>query len=324
MKIQRIAAAVLFMVVAGVLTAHALTKGWVADDDDEFEFKGIVQSLPNTAGRIGDWMVGGRTVHVSSFTRIDQEERPISVGVLVEIEGLLRPDGSVDAKKIKVEDDDDGEFEFKGVIQSFPSGLIGNWLIGGRTVHVTTATRIEVEDLPIAVGAVAEVEGFLRPDGSVDAAKIEIENDQEEEEEFEFKGMIQSFPSGLIGNWVISGRTVHVTLATRIEQENGMVAVGATVKVEGFLRSDGSVDAKKIEVKSSVEGARVNFTGTITSLPSGLIGDWHVAGRTVRVRTSTRIKQKKGPVGVGVVVKVKGIQLADGTIEAEMIQVKKS
>jgi hypothetical protein len=49
------------------------------------------------------------------------------------------------------------------VIQSFPSGLIGNWLIGGRIVHVTTATRVEFEDGPVAVGAVAEVEGFLRP-----------------------------------------------------------------------------------------------------------------------------------------------------------------
>jgi hypothetical protein len=318
--IQRITAAMLFMVVASLLTTHALTKGWGADDDDEFEFKGIVQSLPNTPGRIGDWTVGGRTIHVSALTRINQEERPIAVGVLVEVEGSLRPDGSVDAKKIKVEDDD-GEFEFKGVIQSFPSGLIGDWLIGGRTVHVTTATRIEQEDDPVAVGAVAKVEGFLRPDGSVDAAKIEIENDQEE---FEFKGMIQSFPSGLIGDWVISGRTVHVTSATRIDQDKGMVAVGAMVKVEGFLRPDGSVDAKKIEVESTVEGARVNFTGTVTSLPSGLIGDWHVGGRTVHVRTSTRIKQKKAPVAVGVVVKVKGIQLADGTIEAEMIQVKKS
>lgn len=318
--IQRITAAMLFMVVASVLTAHALTKGWGADDDDEFEFKGIVQSLPNTPGRIGDWTVGGRTIHVSALTRINQEERPIAAGVLVEVEGSLRPDGSVDAKKIKVEDDD-GEFEFKGAIQSFPSGLIGDWLIGGRTVHVTTATRIEQEDGPVLVGAVAEVEGFLRPDGSVDAAKIEIQSDQEE---FEFKGMIQSFPSGLIGDWVISGRTVHVTSATRIDQDKGMVAVGAMVKVEGFLRPDGSVDAKKIEVKSTVEGARVNFTGTVTSLPSGLIGDWHVGGRTVHVRTSTRIKQKKAPVAVGVVVKVKGIQLADGTIEAEMIQVKKS
>ena len=318
--IRKITASMLFMVVASTLTAHALTKGWGADDDDEFEFKGIVQSLPNTPGRIGDWTVGGRTIHVTALTRINQEERPISVGVLVEVEGSLRPDGSVDANKIKVEDDE-GEFEFKGVIQSFPSGLIGDWLIGGRTVHVTTATRIEQEDAPVAVGAVAGVEGFLRPDGSVDAAKIETENDQDE---FEFKGMIQSFPSGLIGDWVISGRTVHVTSATRIEQDKGVVAVGAMVKVEGFLRPDGSVDAKKIEVKSTVEGARVNFTGTVTSLPSGLIGDWHVGGRTVHVRTSTRIKQKKAPVAVGVVVKVKGIQLADGTIEAEMIQVKKS
>jgi hypothetical protein len=318
--ILRTTAALLCIVVASILPATALIHGW-DDDDDEFEFKGIVQSLPSNPSRIGDWTVGGRTVHVSALTRINQEERPIGVGVLVEVEGFRRPDGSVDATKIKVEDDD-GEFEFKGIIQSFPSGLIGNWVVGGRTVHVTGATRIEVEDGPVTVGALAEVEGFLRPDGSVDAAKIEIEEDQDE---FEFKGMVQSFPGGLIGDWVISGRTVHVTPATRIEQEQGVVAVGAMVKVEGLLRPDGSVDARKIAVKSSVAGARVNFNGTITSLPaSGIIGDWQVSGRTVHVRTSTRIKQKKGVVGVGVPVKVKGIQLADGSIEADMIQVRKS
>ena len=317
--IHSITIAMLFLAVASVLSTRALAKEW-GDDDDEFEFKGIVQVLPNTLGRIGDWTVGGRIVHVSALTRINQEERPIAVGVLVEVEGFLRPDGSVDATKIKVEDDD-GEFEFKGVIQSFPSSLIGDWMIGGRTVHVTAVTRIELEDGPLTVGVVAEVEGFLRPDGSVDASKIEIENDQEE---FSFKGMIQSFPNSLIGTWVISGRTVHVTSATKIEQENGAVAVGAMVKVEGFLRPDGSVDAKKIEVRSGVEPVRVNFTGTVTNMPMGIIGDWQVSGRTVHVRASTRIKQKKGPVGVGVVVKVKGIQLADGTIEADMIQVKKS
>jgi len=31
-----------------------------ANDEDEFEFTGVISSLPNTAGFIGDWVVGGR------------------------------------------------------------------------------------------------------------------------------------------------------------------------------------------------------------------------------------------------------------------------
>ncbi|MEW6207185.1 MAG: DUF5666 domain-containing protein [Acidobacteriota bacterium] len=311
--------AVALVVVVSLFLAGALNAA--SDGSDEFEFKGIVQSLPDNPDRIGDWGVGGRTVHVTASTRIRQEERPVAVGVLVEVEGFLRSDGSVDATKIKVEDEG-GEFEFKGRIESFPIGLIGDWVIGGRTVHVTASTRIEEEDGPVTIGAFAEVEGFLRPDGTVDAAKIEIEDD---DDEFKFKGIIESFPIGLIGDWVISGRTVHVTALTRIKLGGGSVAVGAIVEVEGFLRPDGSVDARKIELKSNVGGSRVNFKGTVESLPvSGLIGDWQVSGRTVHVTASTRIKQKHGPVAVEVAVKVKGIRLGDGSILAEMIQVRKS
>jgi hypothetical protein len=55
MKAIQMIAAMLLIVVASVVTAHALTNGSAPDDDDEFEFKGVVQSLPNTPGRIGDW-----------------------------------------------------------------------------------------------------------------------------------------------------------------------------------------------------------------------------------------------------------------------------
>lgn len=322
MKITKWMTAAAFVLIGSASWASAGALIAEMDDDDEFEFKGVIQTLPDTPGRIGEWRVGGRTVHVSASTLIRQEERPVVVGLLVEVEGFLRPDGSVDATKIKV-DDDEGEFEFKGRIESFPGGLIGDWVIGGRTVHVTATTRIEQEDGPLAPGAFAEVEGFLRPDGSVDATRIEIE-DEDDEDEFEFKGMIESLPVGLIGNWIVSGRTVHVTAATSIKQKGGPAAVGAIVEVEGFLRSDGSIDARKIEVKSNLGGTRVNFKGTVASLPvSGVIGDWQVSGRTVHVSASTRIKQKHGSVAVGTAVKVKGIQLSDGSIEAQMIQVRK-
>src|SRR5215218_4844896 len=35
-------------------------------EDNEFEFAGTISSLPPTAGFVGDWVVAGRTVHVTS------------------------------------------------------------------------------------------------------------------------------------------------------------------------------------------------------------------------------------------------------------------
>src|SRR5215510_11486562 len=43
------------------------------EDDGDFEFRGVIEALPNTPNFIGDWTVSGRTVHVSAGTEIEQE-----------------------------------------------------------------------------------------------------------------------------------------------------------------------------------------------------------------------------------------------------------
>src|SRR5262245_51667783 len=84
--------------IAAIISA-AGTTGVVAkiddDDDDDFEFRGVIQALPNTPGFIGDWMVSGRTVHVSAATEIEHENGQVVVGATVEVEGALQTDGSV-------------------------------------------------------------------------------------------------------------------------------------------------------------------------------------------------------------------------------------
>src|SRR5262245_53751417 len=104
------------------------------DDDNEIKFSGTVESLP-PSGFIGDWRVSGRTVHVSSSTRIDQEDGHIMVGSSVKVEGIVRSDNSIDAKEIERiqngQGGDEDEDEFKGTIQSLPPPpFIGDWNIG--------------------------------------------------------------------------------------------------------------------------------------------------------------------------------------------------
>lgn len=57
-------------------------------------------------------------------------------------------------------------------------------------------------------------------------------------------------------------------------------------------------------------------------MPSGsLVGDWTVNSRTVHVTSRTKLKgYYGGGFGVGVRVKVKGIQNADGSVDANKIQ----
>lgn len=73
---------------------------------------------------------------------------------------------------------------------------------------------------------------------------------------FEFTGAIQNLPTGgFMGDWGVAGTTVHVTALTRIDQEDGAIALGAVVEVRGNLRMDGSVDATRIEVKRAAPPA---------------------------------------------------------------------
>jgi hypothetical protein len=54
----------------------------------------------------------------------------------------------------------------------------------------------------------------------------------------------------LIGDWGVSGRTVHVSNDTRVKAKKGLaVVVGILVDVRGLLNADGSITASKITVR---------------------------------------------------------------------------
>ena len=73
----------------------------------------------------------------------------------------------------------------------------------------------------------------------------------------------------------------------------------------------------------AAQAVEVNFRGSVESLPaSGLTGEWKVAGRTVKVTTSTSIDQERGPVTTGSCVEVKGTQNSDNSVQASAIEVK--
>ncbi len=73
-------------------------------------------------------------------------------------------------------DDEPPKVEFDGIIQQLPAGqLLGVWMVSEKAVVVTPDTVIEEDDGPIRVGAKVEVEGFLGPDGSITARKVETD-----------------------------------------------------------------------------------------------------------------------------------------------------
>lgn len=69
----------------------------------------------------------------------------------------------------------EGRLDLDGVVEAMPpSGLVGTWRVGGRTVTVTEATTIDQEMGALTVGRSVEVEGFEQPDGSILASELEV------------------------------------------------------------------------------------------------------------------------------------------------------
>lgn len=234
------------------------------EDDDESDGKitGPIEALPDGTF-IGDWKVGGNKVIVLTTTRLDQEHGGFVVGAIVEIEGTPSPDGFVASKieskssSMPPEPEDDG-LKIEGLIEALPvGGLIGTWTVAGVSVEVTGDTELEDDGGPFVVGAPVEVKGFPLPGGGVQATKIETESGNgAHEPAFVFFGDVEAMPpSGLIGVWTISGKTVNVTDATELQEEDGPFAVGAHVKVKGWLQDDGAIEAREIETVSALPTA---------------------------------------------------------------------
>ena len=143
--------------------------------------------------------------------------------------------------------------EVSGVLGSAPAGgAPGDWVVGGRVVHVTMATVVSLEHGGAVAGAFVEAKGTLRVDGSLDAVRVEVLWSPQAptgEVEAELKGAVEALPAGGgAGSWTVAGRTVTVTASTRIEQEHGAIAQGSFVEVKGSADASGVITATKIEV----------------------------------------------------------------------------
>jgi uncharacterized protein (TIGR03437 family) len=311
-------------------------KGTIDPPQISVYFRGTIEALPTPPNFVGDWKVSGRTVRVNAQTAINQEKGKVVVGAFIEVSGTLQADGVVIAAKIAVRETPNppGYVKFIGKITALPNttDFIGDWKVGDRTVHVVAATRIDKEKGQVAVGALVEVKGTLRTDGSVDASEIEVKHNSNDTANYiRFFGTISALPSDpkLIGAWTVGGRPVYVTARTRIRQEHGAPRIGAYVEIEGNQRADNSIDAYQIEVERGAGAPTgavgfINFYGQIKSLPgtSGNIGNWMVGTRTVAVDANTKIETNRGQVAVNAFVEVYGNLLGDGSVKAIKIEVR--
>lgn len=190
-------------------------------------------------------------------------------------------------------DEDDDWPEWYGLLESRPSGIEGEWVVGSRTFIATSATTIEQEDETLEVGVCTKVTYRVVVSGyeaiEISGEEIQQCNDSDDEDKVTRYARIESMPSsGLIGNWTIGGTPYTADASTRFKQEYGGFTVGACVELEHRRNStvltelsterdykcSNNNDEEDDEDDSQGDVSYGKLYGIITSFPADLIGEW--------------------------------------------------
>ncbi|MCS6842757.1 MAG: DUF5666 domain-containing protein [Caldilineales bacterium] len=299
---------------------------------EDVSVKARVNSMP-AGGLIGTWVIGGVTYTTDANTVFRQDHGPFAVGVCVEVE---YPSSNPSyAKKIATKSDDDcppagggsstptptrtatpdsGRRQLYGVIESFPAGLIGTWQIGGLAFLADASTQFQQERAPFAVGVLVEVHFTTNAAGVNRALKIESKSagsgGAPVGAEGHAFGTVETMPTGsLVGTWRIGGVDYTATTATRFEQNDGPLGIGAWVKVEYVQAASGARTAKKIETTSAggnpTQPQRAKAYGFVQQRPAaGYVGTWVIGGVAYTADQNTRFDETRGLLAVGAYVEV--------------------
>lgn len=304
----------------------------------EQEAYGQVESKP-TNGLLGAWVIAGVTYNAPAGAEFKQRSGPLVVGACAkahyastttpftvrELESrpaadcggaVPTPGATPSATPVS-----GSQGELYGVLQSFPTGLIGTWNIGGMTFVANANTEFKQERGSFIVGATVKVHFTVDSSGANLAREIETEfanddNGHDDDGNGSFEGaeghaygLIESFPANLTGAWRISGIDYTATATTSFAQNDGAFAVGKQVKVEYYLESDGSRTARKIESTGDNGGAtaptRFKLFGFVKQMPAnGFVGQWVVDNIAFVATTSSQFKPNNGLLGLGAYVAV--------------------
>jgi hypothetical protein len=101
---------------------------------------------------------------------------------------------------------------------------------------------------------------------------------------------------------------------------HGRMLAVAAVALMLSMGAVGGLGARQLELAFASDKEH-EFKGFVEAMPTeGVLGEWQIGGRTVRVTELTEIDQKDAPVALGARVEVEGRLLADGTVEASEIE----
>jgi len=167
----------------GTLEASEIKVEHTGSGGGEAEVEGIVSGLTATTGcPVLTFMVGTTKVTTSAATDFDDVLcSQLANGAIVEIKGTRQADGSIVATKVAREDDsddDEDDAKVEGLVSGLPSGTCPALTFTVGTKQVTTSASTTFKDVTCATlvnGMSVEVKGALQMNGSIAAAKVELD-----------------------------------------------------------------------------------------------------------------------------------------------------
>ncbi len=277
--------------------------------------------------------VSGQEFWVDDSTRILDENENVTdfaalrVGMLVEVKGWRRVDGSLRALQIKIEDFLDDEIEIRGMITAIGGDSLQ---VSGITFFVNASTKIigsngELIDFSeLSVGMIVQVRAD-RENGRWIASRIHVED--RIDAVVELFGRIDSLRTD---SFFMLAKRILVANTTIFLDENGGAITfadlhaGDFVQVKAMLLPDSAFVALRVKREDS-QGDEIEFTGSISLLSFSSIV---VSGLTFAVDGGTEYIDHNGhaitieDLHLGMVVQVKAAVRNDGSLLAVRVKVE--
>lgn len=230
-----------------------------------------------------DITVGGILFNTDSNTVfLDHNRMPTTIsfftaGMLVEVKGIKRQDGSHYASRVKMEDFINNEVEVKGTITELNSSSL---TVAGITFDVDSSTKVfDHQNNPISysslqAGQLVEVKGVRTSSTSVKATRIKLENN----EDIEIFGKITAINSD---NIELNGLTIFVNANTLFLNHANQPISFSDLSIDNFvevkmIRLPNSILlALRIKIEDSNNFSKINgiagiVNGNSIQLPSGV------------------------------------------------------
>ena len=225
------------------------------DHDDEGQAYGIVVSRP-PSGTVGVWVIAGVEYTVTEGTNFRHDEDP-QTGAVVKVKYFVQSDGSRIAKKIHLEDgqgrlDNPNMNKLVGIVDSKPlTGFVGTWVIAGADFEADLATRFKEDDGLLMADAYVEVlyviENNVRRIVKIETHVPPGAGDDDSVGEVESVDDSRASVAAVAANsLVVDGVAYSVTPATQIVDDNGEIAVGATVSINSYMTTNGQNVATRV------------------------------------------------------------------------------